>query len=101
MPSCKHPNSSAKRRKPVSASGRSRKLSSAKTLQQRQAQWLVESYASPQRKGTAKVVPERFRENQFGLRLNPSKCTVAPLGGAALLKYVAVRVRLWPGSKVT
>jgi hypothetical protein len=38
--------------------------------------------------------------HQFALTLNPSKCTVAPPGGAALLKYVAVRVRLWPGNKV-
>src|SRR5437764_5343590 len=38
--------------------------------------------------------------HQFALTLNPSKCTVAPLGGAALLKYVAVRVRLWPGNRV-
>jgi hypothetical protein len=37
---------------------------------------------------------------QFALTLNPSKCTVAPLGGAALLKYVAIRLRLWPGNKV-
>lgn len=34
------------------------------------------------------------------MTLNPSKCTVAPLGGAALLKYVAVKVRLCPGNKV-